>query len=441
MNSLKKYIFEIQSQTFSFFYLVYRLYFFKFLIKKNKKYSFQQIIHINTFQLGGGAAKVANDLINDQKLKYEVKFLVDKINVQHSNVFEIPKKIETRRVKMLKFIEEKKQWQDIFKLNTYKFLKKNSSISNFRDIIHLHNLHGGYFSPLELIPISRKFKTIWTLHDMHAFTGHCSHSFSCEKWLIGCGDCPDLSIYPKIKVDSSKKNFFFKKNVYKSIDTHIVVPSNWLAEKVKLSCLSHLPLDVIYNGVNIEKFKKKDKNIVRKNLGIPTEKKVVMFSADMGLKNPFKGGEYVLKMLDQKEFEDMIFITLGGDEFIKNGNLWSYPYIKSEDELASFYNAADVLLYPSLADNCPLVVLEAMACGLPIVAFNVGGIPELVLNAENGYVVSVKNFQELKSSLLDILLNEELRKEFSLACIKRVNAYFTLEIMNLKYLNLYKNVI
>ncbi len=433
-------IFEKQSHVFSFFYVFYRLYIANIFIKRIKSNSFHQVIHLNTQEIGGGAAKVAKDLLDFQKSHFPVLLYVGKKFSNKKNVFEIQTDVSSRRSKLLTFIQEKKQWQDFFYIDSINLYKKIVSNKKKKNILHFHNLHGGYFSPLALLPLSKKFKTIWTLHDMHAFTGHCSHAFSCEKWQKGCGECPDLQIYPSIKLDSTRWNWFIKKEIYKQIDTKIVVPSNWLAEKVKKSCLGHLSIHVIYNGVNTSVFKKINQQEVRIQLGIPKDKKVVMFSADMGLKNPFKGGEYVLKMLDEDEFKEVVFINLGGDILKKDRNLWSFPYIHNEAELARFYNAADVLLYPSLADNCPLVVLEAMACGLPVVAFNVGGIPELVEHHKTGYICQTKDFSQLKKNLLSLLLDSKKIEEFSLLSVNRVNAYFSLEKMNIEYVNLYKNV-
>lgn len=440
MKRIRKFIFETQSIIFSYSFLFYKLYLWKYFIKRNKAKQYQQIFHINTFHCGGGAAKVANDLISFQKKYHPVTFIVGhKKNTSKVSIEEIPQLKLNRRNKLLTFFEDKKQLQYIFQLRTFNFLKSRNRYNSNKDIVHFHNLHGGYFSPLELIAFSKKYKTIWTLHDMHAFTGHCSHAFECLKWQNGCGECPDLLIYPKIIKDSTAINWKIKAKVYQQIDTTLVVPSEWLAEKVRNSILGHLPLKVIYNGVDTKVFKAKDKLAARKKLGLPLEQKIIMFSADMGLSNPFKGGEYVLKMLKEDEFEGIIFINLGGEKLTKSSNLWSFPYLHDVKELVDFYNAADVLLYPSLADNCPLVVLEAMACGLPIVAFNVGGIPELVCHNETGFIVEVKNYFELKVKILNVLQNSRLRDVFAINSIKRVNSMFCLEKMNETYLKLYNS--
>ena len=444
MKSIKHIIFKIRVLLYAFKFLIFQ--FYNYFTYRKKQSSFaqsqsqsQSIVHINTHDGKGGAARIAFDLIYGLKNSYKkIDFFVGEKKTQLSFVNEFPTS-NLREEEFLNEAHKRSQWLDIFfPRSTNKALIKR--LNEF-DIIHLHNLHGNFFSLFALLLLKPNLKIVWTLHDMQAITGHCAHAFSCDRWQNGCGNCPDLLTYPSIKKDTTKFLWRLKSNIYKKLDLEIIVPSIWLKEKVEKSILKQFPIKVIYNGVDTKIFKPLDKFSVREELDLPQDKKIIMFSADMGLKNPYKGGEYVKDIIKDDLFKDVLFINLGGEEFVKSQNCWTYPYIHNQEDLVRFYNAADVLLYPSLADNCPLVVLEAMACGLPIVTFNIGGIPELVLNAENGYVVSVKNFLELKSSLLNILLNEDLRKEFSLACIKRVNAYFTLEIMNLKYLNLYKNVI
>ena len=126
------------------------------------------------------------------------------------------------------------------------------------DVIHLHNLHGDYFSLFTLLSLKGK-KIVWTLHDMHGFTGHCAHSFDCNKWRLGCGKCPNLDTYPSLKKDTSAFLWMTRKVLFSKLNISIVTPSNWLLELVNESYLRHLDSTLIYNGVDTSIYKLKEK--------------------------------------------------------------------------------------------------------------------------------------------------------------------------------------
>lgn len=440
MQKLKHSIYKLRILNAALKFLLNNIIIYLSYKKTNRtKYNqIESIVHVNTHDGKGGAARVALDLIFSMKNNIQrIEFFVGDKKSNRDFVVEFP---ETNK-KVEEFLQEahkRSQWLDVFFPKTTN--KKIIQRLNEFDIIHLHNLHGNYFSIFTLLMLKPRKKMVWTLHDMQAITGHCAHAFSCEKWQNGCGSCPDLMSYPALKKDTTRFLWKLKKSIYKKLDLEIIVPSNWLKEKVEKSSLKEFPIHVIYNGVDTSIFKPFDKPFVRNLLGLPLDKKIVLFSADMGFNNPYKGGEYVNQMINDDLFHDVLFINIGGEQLVKNQNLWTFPYIDDQVKLVHFYNAADVLLYPSLADNCPLVVLEAMACGLPIVAFNVGGIPELIENHKSGFVVP-KEYDYLKNFTTRLLNNEVLRKSFSENSIKTVKSKFSIEKMNIEYLKVYNNVV
>ncbi len=143
-----------------------------------------------------------------------------------------------------------------------------------------------------------------------------------------------------------------------------------------------------------------------------------------------------------EKMPDLLFVNIGGGSAVcKQENIWEIPYVQNEDEMAQWYSTSDIFVYPSLADNCPLVILEAMACGLAILTFETGGIPELVEHEETGYIANYKDFKDLKKGFDLLLENSKLRNEMGVKAIKRVKENFTLEIMNQRYIDLYKEII
>lgn len=416
-----------------------------FLINKNyTKYNnkltdFTSVIHINTSDNGGGAAKIAHDLFSmQQKNGFKSKMLVAKKNTENQFIYEI-KKSTSRKQHFLEFAKKKMQWQDFFHESSFEIL--NSEIFKESDIVHLHNLHINYFSLLAIPSFSESKPIVWSLHDMHSITGHCAHSFNCEKWQNGCGNCPQLDSYPALSIDTTDWIWKTKQKIYEKSNLNIVVLSDWLRKKVEKSILSNQKITTIYNGVNTTIYKKSNKKEVRKKLGIPLDTFVVLFSADMGINNPYKGGEFVKNIMDNNNDQDILFINIGGGKTIeKRQSNWTIPYVSDPYEMALYYSSSDLYLYPTLADNCPLVVLEAMSCGLPILTFDTGGVPELVLHMETGYVASYESKEDLQKGFSLLIKNKELRNSMGINAMNRVHEKFTIEIMTENYLKLYTEI-
>lgn len=310
------------------------------------------------------------------------------------------------------------------------------------DIIHCHNLHSYYFNLGTLKKISALKPVIWTFHDMWPITAHCAHAFDGGVKESGFFACPSLEIFPPIAWHNEKYLEHKKAGIYKKSDFHIVTPSEWLAGKVSQSILKDKPLSVIYNGIDTSIFKpsRSDLGRLRSDLGLPTNKRIVLIVAKRGQSNPWKGGNYAQEAIKAlKTAPDAFFVDLGGNTNQTVENVRNVSFIGNPALLAKYYSAADMLLYPSLADNCPLVVLEAMACGLSVVSFNTGGIPELVEHKTNGYVAKYEDTNDLNAGI-EYLLNlpsheTEKMRQYS---IHKIESAFTIERMTDQYIELYE---
>ncbi len=314
------------------------------------------------------------------------------------------------------------------------------------DIIHCHNLHTNYFNLKMLTKISAIKPVVWTFHDMWPITAHCAHSFDGELKESGFFTCPSLDIYPPIAWHNEKYLEKKKSIIYAKSNFHITTPSEWLANKVRQSILKDKPISVIYNGIDISVFNplsRSDLTKLRFDLNLPQDKKIILVVAKRGQSNPWKGGNYAQEIM--KAFMDnpeVFFVDLGGDKNQTTDKIKTVSYINNEGILAKYYSAADMLLYPSLADNCPLVVLEAMACGLPIVSFNTGGILELVEHKINGYIARYKDTNDLKNGV-EYLLNlppQEIEKMRQYS-INKIKSGFTIEKMADQYVEVYKSLL
>lgn len=451
MKKIRSYIFDLRSILVAYFFLIYQLlkisillfnrYFFNrktYKIPQSQTQSKPQpqtIVHINTFDKGGGAAEIAFSLMEEQlKNGLNAYLIVGSKRTNHPNVIEIPK-INSKFKSYFQNANKILQWQDLLQYDSL-FLNQIEVIKK-ADVIHLHNLHSGYFSIFSLLSF-RKKNMIWTLHDMHAFTGNCAHSFSCDKWISGCGGCENLSTYPKLDKDTTSFLWKVRSYLFKSLSIKIVTPSNWLLHKVKQSYLGHNANFLIYNGIDTSIYKPIDQTDARIRLNIPFDKKVILFSAELGSKNIYKGGKYIEKIIAEESLKDVLFINIGGgEEMVKTENVWSIPYIKEPELLVKYYTVAEIYLYPSLADNCPLVVLEAMACGLAINTFNTGGIPELVEHEVTGLIAPYKDGNQLSQNLTTLIQDRKFCVEMGGKGMEIVKRRFSFEKMNEEYINLY----
>lgn len=262
---------------------------------------------------------------------------------------------------------------------------------NFRgekpEVIHLHNLHGGYFDLTALPSIGSAFPTVITLHDEWLLTGHCAYSFGCGRWEKGCGSCPDLTITPAIRRDATAENWRRKRATYERSNLAIVAPSHWLLDRAQRSILAQgaTKTQVIHNGVDQEVFQPGDKIAARERLGIPGDTAVIMFAANGIRGNMFKDYPSIQTAIStlSSQLHDGQFIFLGvGDngpnEDFGRGSIRFIPHVADRRTLADYYRAADVYMHAARAENFPNTILEALSCGTPVVATAVGGIPEQI---------------------------------------------------------------
>lgn len=440
INKLKCVIREIISTPYSEYYYKFQL---KPLIKIypithfSKDKVLQNILYINTLDYRGGAAKSTYRLFKRAKQQgLKAKLLVSRSYKKEPDIIVLEKK-STWQQKCLYDYQDKQSLLDFFHLPSLD-LTKNIHVQQ-ADILHLQNLHGDYFTPFALPKLSAHRPVVWTLRDMQSITGHCAHSFDCDKWETGCGNCPNLLVYPPIEKDTTNLLWNIKKEIYASSFLNIVCPSNWLKQKVEKSILKNQNISLIYNGVDSTVFRPIPKGIAREKLNLPKDKIIFLFVADGGRNNYWKGGSYleeVYKYFNNKP--EILFINLGGaDTGYAKDNWLNTPYTEDESQIALYYAAADLFIYPSLADTCPLVVLEAQACGTPVVAFRTGGIPELIKHGTTGYIAEYKNTRDFICGILFFLNDATKLKIAQSDSSKHISDSFTHEKTFKEYLRLY----
>jgi len=410
-----------------------------FFFKKNRKIETNLISFFNTHDKGGGAAKICFQIFKSHP--NSVLFVKQKRTTEQE-VFDFDSELWNRIGYYARKIEKKYGLIDFSKIGAIALIKNKRFIRS--KIIHIHNNHGYYLSFLIIKYLFKNKKVIWTLHDDYILTGHCSFAMSCNKWVNGCNNCPDLSIYPKLDRDTTHINQLYKLNTLKKVQPYIITPSQWLADRVAEKYPFLKNIDVIYNGVDIDIFKPTSEILDLKiQNNIPINKKVILFIAELSVNNPFKGGDILMKIVHSFENKtEYIFLTIGGDSSEKYSNVVSLQYINEDIKLAELYNIADVMLYPTKADNLPLVVLEAMACGTPVIASSIAGIPEIIEDGKDGYLVDnhdFKSYERVINSFFNLEKQDKL--EISNKARNKIVEKFNIKKMINQYDSLYKSMI
>lgn len=272
------------------------------------------------------------------------------------------------------------------------------------DVIHLHWVNQGMLSikEIEKILISGK-KVVWTMHDMWPITGICHHAGSCSHYLMSCGTCPYLA--NPSENDLSHKTFIIKRTAYSKGKITFVACSEWLMNLAANSPLTkkHKVFN-IPNPINTEIYLPKDKFLIREKLNLPKDKKILLFAAAKA-SDKRKGTDYLInasKMI-ASDYRDNLLVLITGKNGEETAQQLSLPskylgYINSE-KMPDIYNAADLYITPSLQENLPNTIMEAMSSGTPCVGFNIGGIPEMIEHKMTGYVAKYKDTEDLAKGI------------------------------------------
>ncbi|MBD2521554.1 glycosyltransferase family 4 protein [Nostoc sp. FACHB-133] len=402
------------------------------------------VLHINQSDIGGGAA-IAGYRLHQGLLQQGVnsKLLVGKVNTDSSLVAAVGHKYRVEN--QLLRLTRRLGLNYLHLLSTFDIWKHD--FYEQADIINFHNLHTGYFNYLGIPGLTKSKPAIFTLHDMWSFTGHCAYSYDCDRWQQGCGQCPYPGTYPEIARDNTHLEWQLKDWVYGKSDLTIVTPSQWLTEQAKKSILNRFSIYHIPYGLDTDAYQSLDKDKCKNILGIPAEKKVIMFCAD-GLQDSRKGGDLLvqaIQTLPQALKAETLLLTLGsgGEKVLEVVGIptLNLGYVSGDRMKSIAYSAADVFIFPTRADNLPLVLQESMACGTPMVSFKVGGVPDLVRAGITGYLAQPEDTQDFCNGIVQLLIDKEQRYKMSENCRVIALQEYTLELQAKKYIELYQQVL
>ncbi len=418
-----------------------------------------KILHVNTFDIQGGAARAAfrlNKALN--KLKVNSKMLVqskigDDINVK--NIAE---------TKIQKGLAKIRPYCEALPLKLYKNRQKvpfsvartgvdicNNKYVSEADLINLHWINGGFLSLENIKKLGQLNKPIvWTLQDMWSFTGGCHYSGGCIKYKKKCGKCPILN---SSKDRDLTRRIWEKKNkFYKKINLTIVTCSNWLAQRAKISPLfKDLRVEIIPNSIDINIFKPIKKEIARDILNLPKNKFFILFGAMSVTSDKRKGFYYLNEAMkkiknDYPQIKNDIELLVFGASYSEDFNKLSIKThfldrLNDDYSLALCYGAADIFVGPSLEEAFGLTYIEAMACNTPCVAFDYSGPKDIINHKQNGYLTEYKSVDDLAQGICWIFKDKNRLIVMGKKARQKVLDNYTYDIVGNKYLKLYKELL
>lgn len=415
------------------------------------------ILLVNTSERTGGAAVAANRLMKAlNKNGVEAKMLVADKSTGNPDVFEIPGKWRKKHnflyERLLIFIRNRFSKKRLFEIDPAYTGTDITRLACFKeaDVIHLHWINQGMLSARNLKKILRSGKRIvWTMHDQWCSTGICHSTGDCNKFQTHCAECPVLQTSKK--KDLAWRTFEKKKELFAARNITFVTCSQWLKRIASSGALfEHQHVIDIPNPIDTEVFTPLDKTVCRQALNLPLDKRLILVGA-VNVTDYRKGIEYMVKsinrLLEAAEFAQNTEVVCMGNgaaslQALLHCKVHPLHYIKEEAVLRQVYSAADIFFTPSLFENLPNMIMEAMACGTPCIGFNVGGIPEMIDHKKNGYVAEYKSTEDLVRGLKTLLaLPQDTYRQYSENARKKVMDCYSEEAVAQRYQEAYRMAI
>jgi len=412
-----------------------------------------RILIVNTSEKTGGAAVAANRLmtaLNNHGVK--AKMLVRDKLTDALTVCTLPGSWRPRWnflwERLVVWFHLRLRREHLFAIDIANCGTDITQLPEFReaDIIHLHWVNQGMLSLSNIRKILDSGKpVVWTMHDLWPATAICHYARDCQQFHRQCCQCPLLP--GRGAKDLSYRVWQRKANILRGRRVTFVACSHWLAgEAHKSGLLKDQQIVSIPNAIDTHQFHPIDKEEARKRCGLPTAKRIILFVSQK-VTDPRKGIDYLteaIRLIAERQpatREDTIVAILGGhaEEITDRLALPAYPlgYVNDPKHIVEVYNAADAFVLPSLEDNLPNTIMEAMACGIPCVGFGVGGIPEMIAHRETGYVAEPRNAADLAEGL-SYVLDVTHAARLSKASLQKVASTYSLQSVAQRYIDTYQ---
>ena len=404
-----------------------------------------RVLIVNTSERTGGAAVAANRLmmaLNNNGVK--AKMLVRDKESDSLTVVGLPKSPMLNWYflweRLVIFFHCRFSRKHLFEID---LANSGSDITKLRefqeaDVIHLHWINQGMLSLSGIRKILKSGKpVVWTMHDIWPATAICHLTLNCRNFTTHCHNCRLLPGKGSSS-DLSTSVWRKKEKMLEDSSIYFVTCSHWLEQEAKASALLRGQKIVsIPNPIDTHIYRSGDKQTARKNLGLPEDKRLILFVSQR-VTNKNKGMDYLIDAC--RQLKDYELVILGGhaEEVVDQLPLKAHPlgYVNDERRIVEIYQAVDVFVLPSLSENLPNTIMEAMACGVPCVGFKVGGIPEEIDHKRNGYVAEYRDSDDLARGIRWIL-SEADYDQLSQEAVRKVAHSYSQQSVAISYLDVY----
>ena len=411
-----------------------------------------KILYMNGADIEGGAAKAATRLLHGVRdLGVEARLYVQR-KYSNDNLIDGPRSVLGKTLGRVRPTVE----QFLFGLTPGKMQGPFCSAilpdrltarvaAMAPDIVHLHWVA----RMMRLETLARlNVPIVWTLHDSWAFTGGCYLPGECTRYRESCGKCPMLN--SSEEDDLSRRIWQRKRKAWHGLNLTLVAPSRWMADCARSSSLFRdTRIEVIPNGIDVQSYRPFDKYAARDQFSLPHDKKLILFGAKSATQDRNKGFyllEEALRVLPTiGKNSDIELVVFGSAEPDKLANLnFKTHYLgwqNDEDSLAHLYSAADVFVFPSIHESLGYTVMEAMACGTSCVAFNQGGVRDLIDHEHNGYLARPYEPADLAQGIAWVLDDENRGRALSWTSCQKIKNGYAVETVAERHCALYNELI
>lgn len=368
-----------------------------------------RILHVNKTDTQGGAAIAASRIHEalreagfDSWMLVDEKHGTDPYTITHESWWQQKMQVWYARKERAAEVElQKPETKTVFSsgVGTQALLKVVATLKP--DVVHLHWVNRGMVDIKALSKLN--VPIVWTLHDEWAYTGGCHYSGSCTRFQTGCGSCPLLK--KSAPEDLTAVTLRKKQELWKGTKMHLVGCSSWITERAASSTLVKklgIRTSHILNAINTKVYYETSAADARKALGLPAHVPLLLFGAAGATEDPRKGFKYLQQALTFKNWlpADMQLVAFGSATVPELGwPVHNLGVVKDPQVLIQAYRAASAFVAPSVQDNLPNTIVEAMACGTPVAGFDVGGLPDLVLQGKTGYLAPPESAEDLAKAL------------------------------------------
>jgi len=367
------------------------------------------VLHFSTFDMAGGSAKSALRIHTSLcEIGVNSSMLVSRKDSDLENVAEMTSSLIQRKLNAVTSSVLSAFGKQYSYIPFSPGISKNGWLSS-ADIIQIYNIHGDYLSFDILSRLAKSAPIVIRLSDLWPFTGHCAYPGSCNRWVDGCGRCPDLSLYPAVGLDLTAHLWKKKQRFFRDNDVTIVAPSSWAYESAKKSpFIANDRIFKIYNGIDLRIFRESCKIEAREKLGIHKKYTAILFISEKAYPNPRKGTdilEAALRIIGCRKDICLIVVGHHSERWIAKVpiKVYSLGSITSVSDIIKIYSSADIVCVPSSDENLPNTIIESCAFGRPVVSMNTGGIKDGVHDLKTGILCKHKDPNEFAARLVSLI--------------------------------------